>query len=43
MKDLIKRLLRENLELIRELMIPTEGNEPHEHGDANYYVVAQDD
>jgi hypothetical protein len=42
MKRLIKKLLRENLDIINEIMIPTEGNEPHEHGDANYYVVAQD-
>jgi hypothetical protein len=43
MKKLIKKLLRENLDIINEIMTPTEGNEPHENGNANYIAIAQDD
>ena len=39
----IHRALTHHTFWIHEVMIPTEGNEPHEHGDANYIVVAQDD
>jgi hypothetical protein len=40
MKRLIKKLLRENI--LNEVMTSTTGNEPHENGNANYFVIAQD-
>lgn len=40
MKHFIKKLLRENI--LNEVMIPTIGNNFNEHGNANYFAIAQD-
>jgi hypothetical protein len=42
MKKLIRKLLREYVLLLNETMVPI-NNEFHEHGDANYITIAQDD
>jgi hypothetical protein len=42
MRSLIRKILRENINLLDEVMIPV-SNEPHQNGENDYVVIAQDD
>ncbi len=42
LKETIRRVLREEVMIITEVMIPT-SNDLHENGENNYIVIAQDD
>lgn len=43
MKRLIKKILRETMDLLIETMIPTNNTNQHENNESNFITIAQDD